>query len=282
MAASPAIPAASTRLLGVPRGASPERDPRPPSATGPSSTTPMSAATRTTSASATCARPTTCCATRSGACSTMPRAWTPSASGERARFQAFVSRGRAGLARSARQLPAHAPDRRRRRLGPGLAADRNAGLRSAAGRRRNCGTRWPGSRRSCATRTRRCRRGRAAAGEGGEVVYASALSFPAGSAELAGELQASVDREAATSCCRPSPSLPEAAAWRLAGGQLQRRAPPARPASPSMPGSWRCCRVASVTEYLIQAAVSRRGAIAVRFLAGLCRARGRRRQRISS
>ena len=95
------------------------------------------------------------------------------------------------------------------------------------------------------------------AGEGGEVVYASALSFPLGSAELAGEFQSRADQEM-RELLPAVAGLPEAAGWRL---QVDSYSGQAASEAGIAIDAWELAllRVASVTEYLIQAGSRRTG-----------------------
>jgi flagellar motor protein MotB len=97
------------------------------------------------------------------------------------------------------------------------------------------------------------------------VVYASALSFPSGSAELVGEFQSRVDREM-RELLPAVAGLPEAAGWRL---QVDSYSGQAASEAGIAIDAWELAllRVASVTEYLIQAGVPP-DRITVRFLAG--------------
>ena len=183
---------------------------------------------------------------------------------ERARFQAFVSRGRAGLTR---RLAGYPP-----MLLIGVAtalvlASLLTGTLAFLSGREAAQLRHEVARLEAELRDAhevpppRASRPE----EGGEVVYASALSFPAGSAELAGEFQASVDREV-RQLLPAVAGLPEAAAWRL---QVDSYSGEAASEAGIAVDAWELAllRVASVTEYLIQAGVPP-GRIAVRFLAG--------------
>jgi hypothetical protein len=183
---------------------------------------------------------------------------------ERARFQAFVSRGSAGLTRS---LAGHPPVLVIGVAGALILTSLLTGTLAFQGAREAARLRQEVARLETELREARevppPRAG--GAGEGGEVVYASALSFPSGSAELVGEFQASVDREM-RELLPAVAGLPEAAGWRL---QVDSYSGQAASAAGIAIDAWELAllRVASVTEYLIQAGVPPER-IAVRFLAG--------------
>jgi hypothetical protein len=183
---------------------------------------------------------------------------------ERARFQPFVSRGSAGLTRS---LTGYPPLLLIGVAGALVLTTLLTGTLAFLGGREATRLRQEVARLEAELRVaREVPPPRASGtGEGGEVVYASALSFPPGSAELVGEFQSRVDREM-RELLPAVAGLPEAAGWRL---QVDSYSGQAASEAGIAIEAWELAllRVASVTEYLIQAGVPP-DRIAVRFLAG--------------
>lgn len=183
---------------------------------------------------------------------------------ERARFQAFVDRGGAGLRQSLASSP---PSLLIGIMAALLLAAVVAGVlaltRSGeAARLREEVARLEAELRGARAPTPTPR---SAAGAGGEVIYANAFSFPPGSAELAGELEAQLEGEM-RELLPAVLSLPATAAWRL---EIDGYSGQAASEAGIAVDAWELAllRLASVTEYLIQAGVPSER-VAVRFLAG--------------